>query len=444
MGVISRLVTQEIIAIIIILVVFVALIYSLFRSLSRTLDYLENARIEADQANKSKSSFLATMSHEIRTPLNAIIGLTQVQLQNNELPQNIFDAFERIYTSGNSLLKIINDILDLSKVETGVLDLTPDVYDTPSLINDTVQLNIVRIGTKNIDFILDVDQNLPHKVLGDELRVKQILNNLISNAIKYTNNGYIKLKIHHMDAGDDVKLYFQIEDTGAGISIDDQKQLFSEYTRFNIRENLFTEGTGLGLTITKNLVQMMGGEISVESVLGKGSTFSVYIIQKAVECDPIGPETADRLQRFTFLNDTRGLSHIDYADLHDGSILVVDDVEINLVVADAVLKPYNLNIDLVDSGYVAIERAESGKKYDIIFMDHMMPGMDGIETTEKLRSMGYKGAIIALTANALVGNEELFAQRGFDGFISKPIDIHDLDEIIFKYIKGMQKPPEPE
>jgi len=439
MGVVSRLLTQEIVVVVIILIIFIALIYTLFKSLSRTMDYLENARLEADHANTSKSRFLATMSHEIRTPLNAIIGLTQVQLQQKELPQESFIALEKIYASGNSLLKIINDILDLSKVETGVLDLTPEVYDIPSLINDTVQLNIVRIGNKKITFLLEVNENLPSLILGDSLRVKQILNNLLSNAIKYTSEGHVKLSVEHSnntDNNDDVELCFTVEDSGSGVTIEDQQRLFSEYTRFNTRENLLVEGTGLGLTITKRLVEMMGGEISVRSVSGEGSTFVVTIMQKAVECEPIGVVVAERLQNFTFFDDSNTLSHIEYTNLSDGRVLVVDDVELNLFVAEAVLKPYNLHVEMVTSGIMAIEKVKNGKTYDIIFMDHMMPEMDGVETTGKLREMGYKGVIIALTANALVGNEEMFTQHGFDWFIPKPIDIHDLDVAIDKFIKN--------
>jgi len=433
MSAISTLYIQELLIIGVIIIIFAALIITFFKSLSGTLGYLEKARVEADQANKSKSDFLATMSHEIRTPLNAIIGLTQVQLQKDDLPYDSHDALEKVYTSASSLLKIINDILDLSKVETGALELTPEVYDIPSMINDTVQLNIVRIGDKKIEFILEVSEHLPSKVRGDGLRVKQILNNLISNAIKYTNEGFVKLTVTHSSEDDDITLYIEVEDSGVGISVEDQKLLFSEYMRFNTNSDSFTEGTGLGLPITKRLAAMMGGTISATSVLGKGSVFTVTIIQKAVECQPIGVDVAERLQRFLFINDEHAFSIINYADLSGRSVMVVDDVDINLYVAEAVLSPYNMNIDLVSGGKEAISKIESGKVYDIIFMDHMMPEMNGIEATERLRDIGYTGAIIALTANALVGNEEMFARHGFDGFIPKPIDIHDLDVTIRKY-----------
>ena len=435
MGVVTQLVTQEIIVVCLIMILFIILFYNFFRSLRNTLSYLENARIEADQANKSKSAFLATMSHEIRTPLNAIIGIAQVQLQRQDLPRDYAEVLERIYASGSSLLKIINDILDLSKIETGKLDITPEVYYVPSLINDTIQLNIIRIGDKKIDFILDVDEDLPSQILGDGLRVKQILNNLLSNAIKYTNEGYVKLTVLHSVKAEDLTLYFQVEDTGQGIAYEDQKRVFSEYARFNVRDNTFTEGTGLGLAITKKLTEMMGGEITVNSQPGKGSVFSVSVMQKAVVCEPIGADVAERLRRFIFTDQTQALSYINYTDLPHGSVLVVDDVEINLYVADAVLKPYNLDIELVGSGFAAIENVKNGKVYDIIFMDHMMPEMDGVATTEALRNMGYTGTIVALTANALVGNESMFSERGFNGFLPKPIDIYDLDELLKRFIK---------
>jgi len=434
MAVVTHLVTQEIIVIAIIIVIFIALIISFFRSLRNTLDYLESAKIGAEKANRSKSDFLATMSHEIRTPLNAIIGIAQVQLQADELAHDYREALEKIYMSGSSLLTIINDILDLSKVETGKLDLHPEVYDLASLINDTVQLNIVRIGSKRIEFYLDIDENVPSKVKGDGLRLKQILNNLISNAIKYTNEGHVKLTVRHKLDGQDVKLLFTVEDTGQGIAYEDQKKLFFEYSRFNINDNSFTEGTGLGLAITKRLAKMMGGDVAVKSERGKGSRFSVYVMQEAVDCEPLGADVAESLRRFTYVDDSHALLRIDYNLLQNARILVVDDVDINLYVAEAVLKPYSFDVELISSGTAAIENVKDGKSYDIIFMDHMMPVMDGVATTKKLREMGYSGTIIALTANALIGNEAMFEESGFNGFIPKPIDIQVLDDILRKFL----------
>ncbi|MDR1802150.1 MAG: transporter substrate-binding domain-containing protein [Treponema sp.] len=390
----------------------------------------------ANAANRSKSEFLATMSHEIRTPMNAILGITQIQIQNEDLPKEHVSALEKIYSSANTLLGIINDILDMSKIEAGNMELTPVEYSTPSIINDVVQINIVRIGSKPIEFRLELNENLPSRIYGDELRIKQILNNLLSNAIKYTEKGFVKLSVSHSIEGGDLMLGFAVEDSGQGMKSEDSRQLFEAYTRFNTGANRIIEGTGLGLSITKKLVEMMGGTIGVESEYGKGSTFTVKVKQKAVECPAIGAELAEKIRNFSFTGDRHSARlQITREPMPYGSVLVVDDVDTNLYVAEGLLSPYKLKIETVNSGFAAIEKAAGGRIYDIIFMDHMMPKMDGIETAEKLRAMGYKGVIVALTANALVGNDEMFAQHGFDGYISKPIDIRQLNAVLNKFIR---------
>jgi signal transduction histidine kinase/CheY-like chemotaxis protein len=410
---------------------------------------LLEANQKAEAASQAKSNFLAIMSHEIRTPMNAILGITQIELQKGELKEGQAVALEKIQNSGNVLLGIINDILDMSKIETGKLELNPAEYDIPSLINDAVQLNIVRIGSKPIELILFVDENLPNCLFGDELRLKQILNNLLSNAIKYTEKGHVKLSVshsikgEHSQEGGDILLYFIVEDTGQGMKPKDLEKLFSEYLRFNTEANRTTEGIGLGLNITKQLVERMEGTINAESEYGKGSTFTVTVKQKAAseECEVIGAEIAESLMSFTFAGNERlKKTQITYAPMPYGRVLVVDDVEPNLFVAEGLLSPYKLEIETVNSGFAAIEKIEklakqgSGKIYDIIFMDHMMPLMDGIETTQKLRAQGYKGIIVGLTANALAGNDNMFKQNGFDDFISKPIDVRQLNACLNKYI----------
>ncbi|MDR0271745.1 MAG: response regulator [Clostridiales bacterium] len=402
---------------------------------SDTTDIIK-AKIDAEEANKSKSNFLATMSHEIRTPLNAIIGISQIQLQKYGLPPEYSAALEKIFTSGNHLLGIINDILDLSKIETGKFELSDVEYYLPNLINDAVQLNIVRIGSKPIDFILDLEDGLPSRMCGDELRLKQILNNLLSNAIKYTEKGYVKLLIRHYWENGEIRLRFVVEDTGQGLKMKDQSRLFSEYVRFNSDANRTTEGTGIGLNITQNLVKMMNGTIKAQSSYGCGSIFTVEVTQLAVECPPLGTKLAEKLRDFTFMGE-RQISTIQTIidPMPYGNVLVVDDVETNLYVAEGLLEPYELNIDTAISGFVAIDLIEHGRTYDIIFMDHMMPEMDGIETTQKLRALGYKGTIVALTANALVGNGEMFKQNGFDDFIPKPIDANLLNNCLNKYVR---------
>ena len=396
----------------------------------------KEAQKVAEDANLSKSNFLAAMSHEIRTPMNAIIGLVQIQLQNENLPDEYEVALEKIYASGRNLLGIINDILDLSKIETGKLELSPVNYDIPSLISDAVQMNIMRIGSRPIEFIININENLPSRMYGDDLRLKQILNNLLSNAFKYTEKGYVKLTVDHTVCGEDISLRFKVEDTGQGIKQEDQKILFSEFARFNAESNRAIEGTGIGLTITRNLIQMMDGKIEFESEYGKGSTFTAIVKQSAVECSSIGPELSERLRSFTFTID-RNITdmHILREPMPYGKVLIVDDLETNLYVAEGLLTPYKLKIETVLSGFEAIEKIETGNVYDIIFMDHMMPQMDGLEATRQMREAGYDGIVVALTANALVGNNDIFKQSGFDDFISKPVDLRLLNTVLNKYIR---------
>ena len=396
----------------------------------------EEAQSRAEAANAIKSRFLANMSHEIRTPMNAIVGIAQIQLQRADLSADCREAFDKINNSSSNLLGIINDILDMSKIETGKLELSPVEYDIPSLINDTVQLNLVRIGSKPLEFILDINENLPTRLIGDELRLKQILNNLLSNAIKYTNKGFVKLSVNHSADGENVTLRFIVKDSGQGMKREDMEKLFSEYLRFNIDANRSTEGTGLGLNITKALVEMMDGMIAVKSEYGTGSTFAVKVKQKAVPCHPLGSELAAQLRNFKFESSTSKMQEIVRQPMPYGKVLVVDDLETNLYVARGLLEPYELNIETVKSGFAAIDLIKKGHIYDIIFMDHMMPEIDGIETTAKIRELGYKGVIVALTANALAGNEDMFKQKGFNDFISKPIDISHLDLCLNKYIRG--------
>gem|GEM_PF-700221 len=410
----------------------------LSKNIRITNTHLSEALAKAENATQTKTKFLAAMSHEIRTPMNAIIGIVQMQLQNVNLPDEYTIALEKIYSSGATLLGIINDILDLSKIETGKMEIVSTEYDIPSLIHDTLQLNMVRIGTKPVELVLSIDENMPLKMIGDELRLKQIMSNLLSNAIKYTEKGYVKLSVgmENRQSDDSVYLRLVVEDTGQGMKSEDCKKLFSAYSRFNIETNKMIEGTGIGLNITKNLLDLMGGTIDVESTYGKGSIFTVLVKQEKVDCPPIGTELAQSLCNFSFSSRKLNANfQIHRENMHYGKVLIVDDVKTNLYVAEGLMSLYNLQIETAVSGFVAIKKVKDGGVYDIIFMDHMMPIMDGIEATQKLREMGYSGVIVALTANALTGHDEMFKQNGFDDFISKPIDVWKLDEIIKKYIK---------
>jgi signal transduction histidine kinase/CheY-like chemotaxis protein len=407
------------------------------------------AKFEAEAASRSKSAFLATMSHEIRTPLNAIIGLSDIELQK-DLSTDARINLEKIHSSGDALLAIINDILDISKIETGNFDLIPVDYDIPSLVNDTVQLNIVRIGSKNLVFKLKIDQTIPVRLFGDELRIKQILNNLLSNAFKYTEKGSVTLIISWEKRGDEAWVIFAIQDTGQGIRQQDIPKLFSEYRQLDAKANRHIEGTGLGLSITKNLVSLMDGKIGVESEYGKGSVFTVQIPQRIVDETPIGETVVQNLESFRFRdvyhNQNLRLvrSYMPY-----GKVLVVDDVETNLDVAKGLMLPYGLSVDTASSGPEAIDKIQAaGKKdeasrYDVIFMDHMMPGMDGLEAVRIIRSelpgnYGRTVPIIALTANALTGNEKMFLAHGCNAFISKPIDIMQLDTALNNWVRDKQ------
>jgi len=393
----------------------------------------------AEESSKAKSDFLARMSHEIRTPMNAILGITDIQLQDNTIPFNVRDALERIYNSGDLLLGIINDILDLSKIEAGKLELVPTQYDIASLIHDTVQLNIMRYESKPIEFKLEVDENLPVFLVGDELRIKQILNNLLSNAFKYTDEGSVILLIYSKkeDKNDnDITLCFRVIDTGQGMTADQISKLGSEYSRFNMRANRKTEGTGLGMNITQNLIHLMNGGIDIESTPGVGSMFTVYLPQKCFDQELIGRDLANNLMQLNYANSVKIRTvQVKREFMPYGRVLVVDDVETNLYVARGLLAPYGLSIDTAVSGFEAIDKIKDNQVFHIIFMDHMMPKLDGIETVKILRGLGYTKPIVALTANALSGQAEMFLNNGFDDFISKPIDIRQLNIVLNKLIR---------
>ena len=401
--------------------------------------------IEATKAaSRAKTEFLSNMSHEIRTPMNAILGITEIQLQSESLSQNEREAFSKIYISGDMLLGIINDILDLSKIEAGKLELVLSNYEIASLISDTAQLNMMRIGSKQIEFRLHVDENVPSVLMGDELRIKQILNNILSNAFKYTEKGMVELSVSSeaMDGKDNRKmLIFAVSDTGQGMTTEQIERIFDEFTRFNMETNRTTEGTGLGMSITRNLIRLMDGEIYVDSEPEKGSVFTVRIPQSIVGSGVLGKELAENLQQFQVSSKAHMQRvQITREPMPYGYVLIVDDVETNIYVARGLLIPYGLKVDSVESGYAAIDRVKQGEAYDIIFMDHMMPKMDGIEATNIIRSMGYDRPIVALTANAVSGQAELFLTNGFDDFISKPIDIRQLNTILNKLIRDKQPP----
>jgi len=403
----------------------------------------EEHHAAAVAANKAKSTFLSTMSHEIRTPMNAIIGITEIQLRHDDLSPNVMEAFEKIYSSSDMLMSIINDILDLSKIESGKLELLEKNYEFASMISDTAQLNIMRIGSKPIEFELNVDENVPVTLLGDELRVKQILNNILSNAFKYTACGKVAMSVSPDNSNKDdskISLIFKVSDTGQGMTEEQVEKLFDEYSRFNQEANRETEGTGLGMSITRNLINMMGGRINVESEAGKGSVFTIHLLQGKVDSLVIGIEMADNLRKFRMHNRAYLKNiQISIEPMPYGKILIVDDVDTNIYVAKGLMLPFALKeIDSASRGQDAIRKVEEGKVYDVIFMDHMMPGMDGTETVKHIRDAGYREPIVALTANAVGGQAEIFLQNGFNDFIAKPIDMRQLNVIMNTYVRDKQ------
>jgi signal transduction histidine kinase/CheY-like chemotaxis protein/HPt (histidine-containing phosphotransfer) domain-containing protein len=412
----------------------------------KTLQSLMQAHEQALAASQAKSAFLATVSHELRTPLNAIIGLSEVELRE-DLSENTRGNLEKILNSGSNLLAIVNDILDISKIEAGNFEIIQKDFDISSLLNDVVQLNIVRIGSKNISFALKIKEDVPSGFRGDELRIKQVLNNLLSNAFKYTERGRVVLHVRCRDEGDEAVLRCTVTDTGVGIRKEEIEKLFKEYSQMKSRPDHSVEGTGLGLSIAKYLVELMGGTIRAKSLYGKGSTFMVTFRLKIVDKTPIGRETADNLRKCRFIkNRVRGRRNLVRVYMPQGRVLVVDDVRTNLAVARGLMMPYGLTIDSALSGREAIDiiravsdNASASGRYDIIFMDHMMPEMDGMEATRIIRNeIGTEYArtvpIVALTANALSGSREMFLRNGFDGFISKPIDIYELDAALKQWV----------
>jgi signal transduction histidine kinase/CheY-like chemotaxis protein/PAS domain-containing protein len=393
-------------------------------------------------ANQAKSSFLARMSHEMRTPLNAVLGLSELTLETGGLSEDANINLEKIYNAGATLLSTVNDILDISKIEAGKLELVPVEYDVPSLLNDTITQSIMRLGEKPINFVLNISKDIPIRLYGDDLRTRQIFNNLLSNAFKYTREGTIEFSVSCEREGDLVWMTARVSDTGVGIKKENINNLFADYTQLDKIINRKIEGTGLGLHITKRIAEMMDGAISVESEYGKGSVFTVRLKQKFVSDEVIGEGIVKNLKEFRYLNSKRVInSQLSRIRLPYARVLLVDDVQTNLDVAKGMMKPYGMQIDCVTNGQEAINavRAEN-VRYNAIFMDHMMSGMDGIEAARIIREeVGTEYAktvpIIALTANAIVGNEEMFLAKGFQAFLSKPLEITNLDTVIRDFVR---------
>jgi len=403
----------------------------------------EYAQIQAVvAAAEEKSKFFAKMSHEMRTPLNAVIGLSEMILEDESLSDDVHENVEKICNSGASLLCLVNDILDISKIEERKFEIMPVEYDTARMINDTISQSIMHKIDKPIEFILNIDNGFPARLFGDDLRIKQIFNNLLSNAFKYTKEGRVEFNISVSRDADTYLLFASVKDTGIGLSRESVEKLFGEFTQMDVFSNREIKGTGLGLSITKMMVNMMGGTISVDSEYGKGSIFTVKLPQKYVNDDMLELDVINNLKKFHYsARRTSNRLKLTRISLPYARVLVVDDVIINLDVAKGMLKPYRMIVDCVTSGMEAVDAIRSENvRYNAIFMDHMMPLMDGIEATRIIREeIGTEYAknipIIAFTANAFVVNEEMFLNKGFSAFISKPIDVMNLDAILRQWVR---------
>ena len=413
-------------------IMFVAYVHDLREKIK-----MEKLRLEIlEESNMAKSRFLARMSHEIRTPISAVMGISELQLRGQTMPPHTEDAFVKIYDSSKTLLSIVNDILDFSRIESGKMTLVNNEYETVSLVGDAAQLSLIYLEHKDISFQMYVDENLPAKLIGDALRIRQIINNILTNAFKYTESGTVALSLQCEKEHDGyVTLVLSIQDTGCGMTTEQIDAIKDEYVRLHNHDNLYTTGTGLGIPIVYSLVQMMNAQLELNSDIGKGTHAIIRIPQKVSGTELVGPELARSLRDF------KSGTRIDHKSLEfipeqmTGCVLVVDDVDINLYVVEAMLETFGLTIELSKNGQDAVDKIRQGSVYDIIFMDYMMPGMDGIEATKILRSMGYGHPIVALTANALKGQAELFMNNGFSGFMAKPIDIKLLSSYLVRFIK---------
>lgn len=389
------------------------------------------AHQRAESANVAKSAFLANMSHEIRTPINAILGMNEMILRESDNDQ-ITEYAKNIYSASTSLLYLVNDVLDFSKIESGKLEIVEATYEISSFIHDCYNMIQEKAAEKNLQLIINCSPQLPSQLKGDEVRLRQVITNLLSNAAKYTQEGSVTLSVDSRQEKDRFLLIVTVKDTGIGIKEDNLKNLFSQFARFDLEKNRNIEGTGLGLAITKQLVDLMHGEIHVESTYGSGSSFTIIVPQQVIESKPMG----DFFKRYhdVSLNDTKYQQSF---EAPDARVLVVDDVEVNLKVIFNLLKKTKIKVDTALSGKQCLSLTAENK-YDLILLDHMMPEMNGIETYTKMKennqSPNIDTPVIMLTANAITGVREQYLQAGFTDYLSKPVSGTKLEQMILKYL----------
>jgi signal transduction histidine kinase len=432
----------------------------LIRERTAQLEELKNsymkATAEAENALEAKRRFIANMSHEMRTPMNVIVGLTDLVLEENGVSANTKEALQKISVAGNTLTRLINDVLDISKIEAGTMELNPVQYDTADILNDIIELNKVHIADKPIAFTPDIAEDLPSRLYGDNLRVEQILNNLLSNAFKYTKEGNVTLGVNAEKATPAPQslvpvpqslawVTFTVSDTGIGIRLEHIDKLFTDYSQVDTKASRENDGSGFGLRIAKRFVELMGGEISLESEFGKGTVFRVRILQGIASDTPIGKETAENLSTFRYAEKKKqAQAKLMRPDLSYARVLVVDDFAVNLDVAAGVLRKYKMTVDCASNGREAVNLIAAGTPvYNAVFMDHMMPVMDGMAATAAIRALDGEYAknipIIALTANAVAGSERMFLDNGFNAFLAKPFNMKGLDSVVQQWVKEKEK-----
>ncbi len=388
----------------------------------KMIEELNMARDQAEKANRSKTEFLSNMSHEIRTPLNAIVSFSN-SLLKEDLSEKCQEDLNCIVSASSNLLELVNGILDISKIEANKIEIVNKEYDFEEVLNHLTSLSKARLGEKQIEFRTKFDESIPKYLYGDSNRIKQICINLLTNSIKYTNEGYIEFKVDSVKSQDVVRLIISVEDSGIGIKKEDIDKLFNKFTRLDVEKNISIEGTGLGLAITKKLVDLMGGKIVVQSEYGKGSKFTVAIDQKIVDNPVINKET-------NILPELK-------MNFSGKRVLVVDDNSLNLKVAMRVLEPFNVEVVTAKSGDEGIDKICMDGNFDLVLMDDMMPNKSGTETLTELKENieGYKIPTVALTANAINGMREKYIDVGFDDFLAKPIEEMELKRVLNKFLK---------
>ena len=383
---------------------------------------LNEAKIAAEKANTAKTEFLSSMSHEIRTPLNAIVGFSNMLLEDKTLPDSAKDEVNDIVMASDNLLEIVNGILDISKIEAGKLEIVNTEYDFNKVTTELIALTKGRLGDKPIELITKIDDTIPRVLYGDASRLKQICVNILTNAVKYTKEGSITFSINSVVKNDVCRLIISVDDTGIGIKQENINKLFNKFERLDLEDNVTIEGTGLGLAITKKLVDLMHGAIVVQSVYGKGSKFTVSIDQMIVKNPTI--------------TTSEPVIASDEIKVNNKLVLVVDDNKINLKVAERLLGTYGITTECVESGFICIDNLKNGKKYDLILMDDMMPKLSGVETLHKIKEQipDFNIPTVALTANALTGMREKYLADGFNDYLAKPISKDELNRVINEYL----------